>query len=736
MAERPSQKALAEFVSEAQETIEALDRDLLRLEDARQGREPDPDALNAVFRAAHSLKGLSAMFGVERMTTLAHALEDRLDDVRMGRRALDADTLDLLLAAPAIFNAIIGEEAAQKPAATVEQAQALAVRLRAAPAPPVETADPLAELELEPGVRSVLTEYEEHRLRTALGRPGARLYRIGVRFDLATFDAGLDELKKRLRPLGEVISTLPSPGEADPDAIAFDVLFGSAEALERVRPAAGEAASVEEIPRRGGGAVCSSAPGATPHSSSIPDLNPIPHPSLSLSPSPTAPQAATPNPHQSPSPTPPPAKLVPRAQPEAQPSFPTPAEADTSLRSVSQAVRVDIRKLDRLMNLVGELVLVKTSLLGIAERLRAGEDSGTLGLELHREGRSLQRKLNELQGGVLEVRMVPLGQIFDKLSRMARKLSRDLAKQIELKVVGSDVEVDKLIVEDLSDPLMHLIRNALDHAMEPPAERVRAGKPPAGRVTLSAVQKGNHVVITVEDDGAGIDAERVREVAVERGLVTAEAAAQLSRREVLNLIFLPGFSTAKQVTALSGRGVGMDVVKNNIAAMSGIIDIWTEPGRGTRFEITLPVTLAIVRALVVQAAGRTYAIPLNGVLEIVTVDPAELRTIEQREVLSLRGATLPLVRLSRFFETPGDPPAGPLFVVVVGLAQERLGMAVDALVGQQDVVVKPLGRALAGVSGITGATDLGNRRTVLVLDVGAVIAETHGAGFAGVAGRR
>jgi len=227
----------------------------------------------------------------------------------------------------------------------------------------------------------------------------------------------------------------------------------------------------------------------------------------------------------------------------------------------------------------------------------------------------------------------------------------------------------------------------------------------------------------VEDDGAGIDEARIREVAVSRGLVPAEVAAQLGRRDLLNLIFIPGFSTAREVTALSGRGVGMDVVKSNVAAMSGIIDLHTELGKGTRFEITLPVTLAIIRALVVSASERTYAVPLNSVLEIVTVEPRELHTIETREVLSLRGATLPLLRLGRFFGTPGPPPRGPLFVVVVGLAQERLGLAVDALVGQQDIVVKPLGRALAGVRGIAGATDLGSRRTVLVLDVGAIIEE-------------
>src|SRR5512138_2617099 len=269
---------------------------------------------------------------------------------------------------------------------------------------------------------------------------------------------------------------------------------------------------------------------------------------------------------------------------------------------------------------------------------------------------------------------------------------------------------------------MHLIRNAIDHAIEAPEQRARRGKPRAGRVRLAASQKGNHVQIVVEDDGAGIDEDRVREVAVQRGLATAASVRELSRREVMNLIFVPGFSTARQVTSLSGRGVGMDVVKNNIANLSGIIDLQTERGRGTRFEITLPVTLAIVRALVVAVAGRTYAIPLNSVLEILEVRAREVRTLSTREVISVRGATLPLVRLRTLFALPGaSRPPDPFFVVVVGLAQERLGIAVDRLVAQQDIVVKPLGAQLQGVRGIAGATDLGDRRTVLVLDVGAII---------------
>ncbi len=722
MADRPSQKALADFISEAQEIVEALDRGLGRLEDTCHDGEADLEAVNAVFRAAHSLKGLAAMFGVERMTTLAHALEDRLDDVRMGRRTLDQATLGMLVAAPALFERIVAEEASQKAAATIEEVGELAAKLRGSGCA-AGAADVASEFALDDAVRAVLTEYEEHRLHANLMK-GVHLYRVRVSFDLATFDTGLDELKKRLKPAGEVISTLPTSEVCDPSAISFDVLLGSAEPLERVRDAAGPSAVVDEIPRRqarGAAAtpVAPPSPGALTgaKAEALPGAAPM-----------DAPEAVRVAPSHAP-PAAPGTVSRPPATSGPPPGAP-PAADDATLRSISQAVRVDIHKLDRLMNLVGELVLVKTSLLGIAERLRSGDESTTLGLELHRESRSLERKLNELQGGILEVRMVPLGQIFDKLSRMVRKLARGLGKQVELEVQGSDVELDKLIVENLSDPLMHLIRNALDHAIEPPDLRLRVGKPPAGKITLSASQMGSHVLVSVADDGAGIDEKLIREAAVQHFFSSAEAVAQLSRRDALNLIFLPGFSTAKQITAISGRGVGLDVVKNNIAAVSGIIDLRTEPGKGTCFEITLPVTLAIIRALAVSAAGRTYALPLNSVLEIVTVESSELRTIELREVISLRGSTLPLMRLGRFFGSAAGPPPGPLFVVVVGLAQERLGLAVDGLLGQQDVVVKPLGSALAGVRGISGVTDLGNRRTILVLDVGAIIEEVlHGEGL-------
>jgi two-component system chemotaxis sensor kinase CheA len=726
MAERRSQKALADFVAEAQEIIDGLGRDLMALESSRHGDEPDPQTLNAVFRAAHSLKGLSSMFGVERMTQLAHALEDQLDAIRMGRRALDGPTLDALLEAPEVFSLMIAEESAGGPANSAGTAQELVARLRqAGKAPEATGTDPLAELDLDPAVLKVLTEYEEHRLRANLSK-GVRLFKVRAAFDLATFDKGLADLNARLKPLGEVVSTLPSSEVSDPNIIAFEILYGSKEALERLREAAGEAMGVEAIGRRAGPVASPGAPAPRPAGQEA-----IPH--FSPDPEPSAPSAT--------------ALASGGAGGDEHPA----QSATGSIRSVSQTVRVDIRKLDRLMNIVGELVLARTNLFKLAERLKSGDDSGLVAAELRRENRNLERKLNELQTDILDVRMVPLGQIFDKLTRMVRKIGKEVGKEIQFEVSGDDVELDKLIVEDLSDPLMHLLRNAIDHAIEAPEVRVRAGKPRAGRLRLAADQKGNHVQIVVEDDGGGIDENRVREVALERGLMSAKALQEISRRELLNLIFLPGFSTVREVTALSGRGVGMDVVKNNIAGLSGIIDLQSERGKGTRFEITLPVTLAIIRALVVKVTERTYAVPLNSVLEILSVDPSELRVIERREIISLRGSTLPIVRLSRLFghtsgpspdEKPLENPFWPtqtqatevqvwpppqIFVVVVGLAQERLGLAVDDLVGQQDIVVKPLGRALQGLRGISGATDLGNRCTVLVLDIGAIIEEVMGA---------
>ncbi len=703
----PPNRALTEFVSEAQEINESLSRDLLRLAESR-GQEADPDLVNRVFRAAHSLKGLAGMFGVGRIASLAHAAEDLLDGLRMGRVALDDALVDLLLEVVEAFQLMIAEtgrgESGEGPGGSETLSRALVERIAssAEPQAPRAEVDLLDDMGLDASVRAVLTEYEEHRLRENV-KKGVALFRVRADFDLADFDKGLAELNVRLKPLGEVISTLPSAEPGSSAGIAFDLVFGTGRAQEEIE------AALDGMPTR------------------VTSIGRAPPPPAGPAPVPAEPRPRARKPRKPKAPAP---KLELVSEATEELAAPRAAE-ETTLRSATQTVRVDIRKLDYLMNVVGELVLVRTNLQRMAEQARA--DAGGVGQglagELQRESRILDRKLDELQKGILEVRMVPLEQVFDKLARMVRRISREEGKEIVFRVSGGDVELDKLIVEDLSDPLMHIIRNAIDHGIESPESRAKGGKDRRGLVHLSARQQGNHVVIEVSDDGAGIDVEAVRRTAIERGLVTSLAARELSRREVLNFIFVPGFSTAKKVSALSGRGVGMDVVKTNIANLSGLIDVQSAKGEGTTLSITLPVTLAIVRALVVAVAGRTYAVPLNSVLEILQVEPSELRTIEQREVIDVRGSTLPLVRLKRLFRLseskkfPAPATGGRMFVVVVGLAQERLGLAIDELTGQQHVVVKPLGKALQGVKGIAGATDLGDRRTVLVLDVGAIIEE-------------
>jgi two-component system chemotaxis sensor kinase CheA len=314
--------------------------------------------------------------------------------------------------------------------------------------------------------------------------------------------------------------------------------------------------------------------------------------------------------------------------------------------------------------------------------------------------------------------MVPLRQIFDKLSRVARRLRHDLGKQVRLEIRGADTELDKLIVEQLIDPLVHLVRNAFDHAIEPEAERRATGKPVEGRVVIEASQRGNHVVIQVIDDGRGIDHEALRALAVERGRWAPDAKPSAS--ECLELIFEPGFSTKPEVTDTSGRGVGMDVVHANLAAAGGVVEVDSQPGRGTTFTLTLPITLAIIQALLVGVSDQIFAVPLNAVFETMRVDPDVLQRSERREILQLRGAALPVLRLARVFELEESRPNDG-FAVVVGLGESRVALLVDRLEGQQDIVIKPIQGPAAQVRGIAGATELGQRGAVLVLDVSALV---------------
>ncbi len=691
-------KALNEFIAEATEILETLGRELLALEGHGE-TEPDPDRLNAVFRAAHSLKGLSAMFGLDGISKLAHRAEDLLDALRLGKTPLSPELLDTLGQTVDLLQSMLGEASRGDDSADLRAAaDALAGELsRLASGAEAEDVDVLDQVGIDPQIRSVFTEYEEHRLRENV-KKGVGLWKVRAVFSLEDFDTRLSALNKLLKPMGEVISTLPSSQPGDDASIAFDLIFGSARGREEVQAVMPDGVGLEPLAQR--------AFAPTPPPPARPSPTPFPTKKsavwddisatgTALTPLPSSPSGLS------------------RVQP------------DTSLRSLTNTVRVDIGRLDGLMNSIGELLLVRSNLERLAEAAR--QSSGHAlpklwGQELQREARALSRRLDELQKGVLEVRMVPLGQVFDKLARLMRRLVRESGKDVTFDMSGGDVELDKLIVEELSDPLMHLLRNALDHGIEKPDVRTAGGKRARATIGLQARQQGNHVIIEVRDDGAGLDEGRIREVALERGLVTREQTEEMDRRELMNLVFQPGFSTRRDVSELSGRGVGLDVVKTNLQRLSGLIDIDSRRGSGTTFTLTLPLTLAIIRALMVNVSGRTYAIPLNAVLEIVSARSDALRTIEKREVLDVRGQTMPFVRLARLFGLPEEPRTTH-YVVIVGLAQQRLGLAIDELLGQQDIVTKPLSGRLRGTPGVSGATELGDRRAVLVLDIAALLEE-------------
>jgi two-component system chemotaxis sensor kinase CheA len=663
-------KAVKDFLAEAEEIIDQLSLDLVGLSDSTESGDFNPELINSIFRGAHSLKGLAGMFGFTDIAELAHNLENLLDSLRLGKVALSQSALSVLFDAMDLLGSLVRNAGSDgMDADTIAQAVARINSCITATSPG-DSASPLLKLGLPDKVLNALTEYEEHRLMENV-KKGRGIYSVCASFSLATFDQDLAELTELLKGCGEVISTLPSAGGGVELSIDFEILYGSDKGTAEI------AAMVDRE-----------------------------NVSVTLLGAAAAPVTAGEAP-------------APLTEAEAAPELA--GESTLTAKSFSRTVRVDIGKLDELMNIVGELVLSHSMIADLATRMRRDGFSGHA-TELAKSAKILERKLSELQKGVMDIRMIPVGQLYEKMSRIVRKLSRDLGKKVELKLYGADTELDKLIIEDISDPLMHIIRNAIDHGIESPEERSRAGKDEKGTIRISSYQKGNHVVIEVEDDGRGIDLAKVKRKALEKGFIKSLEA--LSDRDALDLIFIPGFSTSETISNISGRGVGMDVVKNNIAAVSGMVDIENRPGFGSRVIITLPITLAIIKALIITSVGRTYAIPITSVLETMMVDNGDILTVERKEVIQLREATLPLLRLGKFFGIEGtSEQLDKSYVVVVGVAEKRLGIVVDDLLGQQDIVIKSMGETFKGFKGLSGAADLGDQRTILVLDAGGIINE-------------
>jgi two-component system, chemotaxis family, sensor kinase CheA len=660
---REDDRAREEFTSEAEELLDTLSRDLVEFES--QGTSVRPELVNKIFREVHSLKGLAGMLGFGDISELSHRLEDMLDRLRMGKIEITRDLIDLLYDSVDSLNRLVIGLADASVRGLVDMTGLNSRIHQIITAQPHRAeGDPFADLTLDEQTKKSLTEYEEHRLQENV-RAGRHILSVEVTFDFSDFDDRLRELTKNLSEAGEVISTLPAIPSGNAEGIAFRLLYGSTlndVAVQSIAPDAGVASL------RKATAPASAGAGDVAVAS---DLG---------------------------------------------------ADEEVSLRSFSQTVRVDIGRLDHVMNIVGELIIEKTQLESLARALTT-QQARLTSHELGKIARNLDRKLNELQKSVIEIRMVPVGQIYSKLARTVRKVARELGKEIELSLRGEETELDKMMVEELTDPLMHIIRNALDHGIEPAEERAAKGKNPVGRVTLNAYQQGNSVVLDVTDDGRGVDGERIRQVAISRGLIGEKEVVDQQR--AYELMFTAGFSTAAEVSEISGRGVGLDVVKKNIQELKGTIDVFTRWGEGTTFRVSLPITLAIIQALIVDAGGEKFAIPLSSVEESLRIYSRDIRTVERREVFTLRDFTLPLLRLSDAFgvvaERDEERPDRKWFVVVTRAGEKRVGIVVDALVRQQEVVIKSIGERLKTVPGIAGATEIGEGEIVLVVDVGTLI---------------
>ncbi|MBV8490463.1 MAG: chemotaxis protein CheA [Candidatus Eremiobacteraeota bacterium] len=652
---------VAYFRDEAEELLQQIDADLLKLEEVVNTGVPDPEIVNSLFRALHTIKGSGGMLGFTEVQGLAHKLENLCDLLRKDRMPLSEGCVDILFSGRDFLTDLV--EAAvtggNSPSGMVEY---------------------MSRLDQFVGI------YEETS-QVIEGKTGSE----------QSFEEAAQQ--EEAKPASA----------ADVDAFEAEVarLLAEAEASrsEAPRAAAPEPGPVEPP--------TAAAPAAAPE------------------PPAAAPAAQTPAP--------------PVAAPAAEPPAPETAKggkqaaaAEQKRSSLHQTIRVDIERLDALLNLVGELVINRTRISDIAntlERLMADKAiDGSLGIigplakDLADSAALLARTTNEIQESIMKVRMVPIGQVFDRFPRLVRDVAKARGKEVQLVISGAETDLDKTIVDEVGEPLMHLLRNSVDHGIEPPDVRESRGKPRAGTISLNAYHEGNQIIVEVSDDGGGIDLEKVRARGIRQGLISAED--RLPDRDIIELIFTPGFSTAEVISDVSGRGVGMDVVKKNITRLKGIFDIDTVPGQGTRFTIKLPLTLAIIQALLVRVVDELYAIPLDSVIESQRVEMPDVRTVHGNEVITLRGQVVPLVRIADFFELEGVRDPDKVMIVIVGLQGRQVGLVVDSFEGEQEIVIKPLSDVVGRIPGISGATILGNGSISLIIDVHSLVSEAYTGGKA------
>lgn len=645
------------FLEEAEEQLQKLDDGILQLE-----KDPSNlEIIKEIFRAAHTLKGSSATMGLKDVADLTHAMENLLDCLRNATAEVTPDIIDLLLESIDSLRVLISQVSAGEPMDldTTELVQ----NLRAAcssDSSQVQKVDKKAATPAKNAPVSVASD--------------CMLIRLKIRDDCVMPGVRAFMVYHALTDLGEIISS-------DPPQETAESIEAGAEMTIVLRPS-GSRDEVTQAMR----------------AVSEVDLIEVPD-----SPAQSPESAAAPV----------------QVKPEAKPAVRRPDNSSEAGSKSIQTVRVGVDRLDTLMNLVAELVIDRTRVTQIEGNLSLKYENEDLVQNLAETAAHIGRVVTELQEHIMKVRLLPVEQVFNRFPRMVRDLTRKAGKEIEFIMEGQETELDRSILEDIVDPLTHLLRNAVDHGVENPEERVKAGKPKTARVVLAAKQEENRIIIEVEDDGNGIDVEKVKAAALKKGAITQDMLSRMSEEDSLQLIFASGVSTAEKITDISGRGVGMDVVRNNIQALSGTVDVHTEIGVGTRFKISLPLTLAIIQALVTGVDDRIFVIPLSAVAETFRCSANDVRSIEGRPAINFRGSVLPLVHLGGLLEASvrfRRPEGDSITFVVVRTGVHKVGLVVDKLIGEQEVVIKPLGSFFGDIRGIAGATILGDGRVALIVD--------------------
>ena len=715
---------LGVFLDEAKEHLQALNDSIMTLE-----QEPDnEDCINEIFRAAHSMKGMAGTMGYKRMQDLTHDIEDVFSDVRNGTLKITPGIVDTLFQCLDAVQAYVdnitetqdegtednanlikaladiraGGGAAPAAAPAAEEAPAeeggaeAGAEEAAADAPATGGADaPWYNIKLEPAAKTAMEEAKNE---------GKHVYGVQVFVEetciLKAARAFL--VFKGLEDIGEVVVSDPSTQDIEDERfdLTFSLIFITDQAPEKVVEIV---KSVSEIEKAEIGEYdlghSAAADGEAEHAEA----------DSAAAPAAEAPKAEAPKAAEPPA-------VAPAAKPAAAPAAKSGDKKPVGKPVVSRTVRVDIDKLDVMMNLVSELIIAKNSLISAATSSGAVDKAVTSQIEY------LESVTTNLHESVMKVRMVPLENTLQKFPRMIRDLNKSLGKKMELTMTGEDTEMDRTVVDEIGDPLMHLLRNSADHGLEPTEVRLERGKPEVGQIFLHAFQDGNNVVIEVGDDGNGIDAEAVKQRAIERGVVTPEQAEAMSEKAIINLLFNPGFSTAKVVSEISGRGVGLDVVKSKVESLSGEVDVRTKLGEGSTWIIRLPLTLAIIQALMVEVGEEKYAIPLDSIQTIEDVKPSEIKFVENREVINLRDTVIPLVFMNKTLECESTrAPEDDMVVVIVRKGEQLAGLVIDTLIGQLEIVIKPLGKYMKRCKFISGATILGDGGIALILDANALV---------------